>query len=142
MFDKEINESKHQEVFAGLDQQEINNITLSNNNNNNDFNDMKERQTNSPSKTKRNVSFADQISVIIDNKELDEQESIYEKPSPPPPSLLPKEKPLPIKPRLPLASDTLVDKMDPNLRMLIVKELSKDSQIPRPPSRKGIDSCL
>ena len=140
---KKFMNRKNQEVFAGLDQQEINNITISNNNNNDDFNDMKERQTNSPSKTKRNVSFADQISVIIDNKEIDEQESIYEKPSPPPPpSLLPKEKPLPIKPRLPLASDTLVDKMDPNLRMLIVKELSKDSQIPRPPSRKGIDSYL
>ena len=136
MFDKEINETKNHEVFDGLDQQEINNIT--NSNNNDHFNEMRERQINSPSKTKRNVSFADQISVIID-----EQESINEKPSPPPqppPPSLPKEKSLPIKPRLPLASDTLVDRMDPNLRMLIVKELSKDSQIPRPPSRKGIDS--
>ncbi len=79
------------------------------------------------------MSFADQVSVIIDNGQIDEQETIFE-------NTLQKEKPLPIKPRLPLASDTLVDKMDPNLRMLVVKELSKNSQIPRPSSRKGINS--
>jgi len=36
---------------------------------------------------------------------------------------------------LPSASDTLVDKMDSNLRMLIIKELSKNSHVERPPSK-------
>jgi hypothetical protein len=90
---------------------------------------MKERPSDSPVKYKRNVSFADEVNIIYDNKEIDEQPPIrYESP--------PKEKLSPIiKSRLPLASDTLVDKMDSNLRMLIIKELSKDSHIQKPPSK-------
>jgi hypothetical protein len=132
-FNKELNKSTNQEVLVDQDQQEVNNITITNNNNS-DLNEMKELQTNSSSKMKRNVSFADQVDVIIDDSEIDEQETKVEN--------QPKEKPLPPKPRFPLASETLVEKMDPNLRMLIVKELSKDSQNPKPPSRKGNNSFL
>jgi hypothetical protein len=42
---------------------------------------------------------------------------------------------LPSKYRLPLASEVLVNKMDSNLRMLIIKELSKSGHIERPLSK-------
>jgi hypothetical protein len=42
---------------------------------------------------------------------------------------------LPSKYRLPLASEVLINKMDPNLRMLIIKELSKNGHVERPLSR-------
>lgn len=42
---------------------------------------------------------------------------------------------LPSKYRLPLASEVLVNKMDSNLRMLIIKELSKSGHAERPLSR-------
>jgi hypothetical protein len=42
---------------------------------------------------------------------------------------------LPLKYRLPLASEVLVNKMDSNLRMLIIKELSKSGHAERPLSR-------
>ena len=42
---------------------------------------------------------------------------------------------LPSKYRLPLASDVLINKMDSNLRMLIIKELSKSGHMERPLSR-------
>jgi hypothetical protein len=42
---------------------------------------------------------------------------------------------LPSKYRLPLASKVLINKMDPNLRMLIIKELSKNGHVERPLSR-------
>lgn len=42
---------------------------------------------------------------------------------------------LPTKYRLPLANEVLVNKMDSNLRMLIIKELSKSGHAERPLSR-------
>jgi hypothetical protein len=42
---------------------------------------------------------------------------------------------LPSKYRLPLASEVLVNKMDSNLRMLVIKELSKSGHAERPLSR-------
>ncbi|CAF1426208.1 unnamed protein product [Adineta steineri] len=42
---------------------------------------------------------------------------------------------LPSKYRLPLASEVTVNKMDPNLRMLIIKELSRSGHVERPLSR-------
>ena len=75
---------------------------------------------------KRNVSFAEEVNVFYDNKDFDQQ---VQQPV--------KEKILPSKPRLPLANEISVDQMDSNLRMLIVKELSKDSQVFQPASRKS-----
>lgn len=46
-----------------------------------------------------------------------------------------KKSSLPSKYRLPSARDTLVNKMDSNLRMLIIKELSKNGHTERPLSR-------
>lgn len=80
----------------------------------------------SSTKTKRNVSFAEEVNVFYDNKDFDHQI-----PQPV------KEKIPPLKPRLPPANETSVDQMDSNLRMLIVKELSKDSQVFQPASRKS-----
>ncbi len=68
------------------------------------------------------------MNIIDDTKDIEE-------PSPIEIENQPKEKPLPIKSHLPLASHTLVDKMDSNLRMLIIKELSKDSHIEKPLSK-------
>ncbi|CAF1269329.1 unnamed protein product [Adineta steineri] len=66
-----------------------------------------------PAKNKRRVSFADKVNIIFHNEpSIDEDES-----------------------HRPLASDILIDKMDSNLRMLIIKELSKDNYIQRPLSK-------
>ncbi len=72
---------------------------------------------NPPSKVKRHVSFADKVNIIIDDQQIDNEDQSNE------------------NSRLPLARDTLIDKMDSKLRMLIIKELSKDSHIERPLSK-------
>lgn len=115
-----------QETIVDLEEQNNKNT----NDSDNTLNEIKERHIESPLKTKRTVSFANHVNVISDDQtDIDQPQPKIEIPSP-------KEKLIPIKPRLPLANDILVDKMDSNLRMLIIKELSKDSQIEKPPSKK------
>ena len=75
-------------------------------------------QTSSPSeKVRRRVSFADKVDIIIDEPNITNEDQLND------------------LTRLPLASETLIEKMDSNLRMLIIKELSKDSQISKPLSK-------
>ena len=99
-----------------------------NDDNNNQPIEIIERPISSSSKSKRNVSFAEEVNVFYENKDFDQQ--LY---SPP----VYKEKIISSKPRLPSANEISVDQMDSNLRMLIVKELSKDSQVFQPSSRKS-----
>jgi hypothetical protein len=74
--------------------------------------------------TKRNVSFAEQIDIIdLQHDEIRSASS----------SQATSIDSFKIHP--PLASEILVDQMDSNLRMLIVKELSKTAHIQRPLSR-------
>jgi len=83
-----------------------------------DLHENTEHHNNNPlSKVKRRVSFADKVNIIIDDQEIDNEDQSNE------------------NSRLPLAKDTLIDKMDSKLRMLIIKELSKDSHIERPLSK-------
>jgi hypothetical protein len=122
--DRELNEYKDQQNVFNLDQQQ-------NTINNNDLNETKEQPSDVFLKHKRNVSFANEVNIINDNnKEIEEQQiNIIEN--------QPKEKLFSIKSHLPLASDTLVDKMDSNLRMFIIKELSQDSYVQRPLSKRS-----
>jgi hypothetical protein len=83
-----------------------------------DLHENTEHHNNKPlSKVKRRVSFADKVNIIIDDQQIDDDDQSNE------------------NSRLPLARDTLIDKMDSKLRMLIIKELSKDSHIERPLSK-------
>ncbi|UJR09135.1 hypothetical protein I4U23_013382 [Adineta vaga] len=68
-------------------------------------------------KIKRRVSFADKVDIITDDTHTNDEDQTNG------------------KTLLPLARETLIEKMDSNLRMLIIKELSKDSQIPKPLSK-------
>ena len=109
-----------------------NNIIEEENKNENDppIEPLPERPiSSSSSKTRRTVSFAEELNVFYENKDID-HEVYYQQP-------VFKEKIIPTKPRLPSANETTVDQMDSNLRMLIVKELSKDTQVFQPSSRKS-----
>ena len=76
---------------------------------------------------KRTVVFNNEINVVYVDREADDQNVKVQDQS--------QERIFSTKSSLPLASDTLVDKMDSNLRMLIIKELSKDNHIQRKPSK-------
>jgi len=94
--------------------------------------EVEEERTSSSSKSKRMVSFANEVNIFEEKHETNEPPIQYEQQQQQQPV---KEKMNSTKLRLPSAHETLVDKMDSNLRMLIIKELSKDSQIPKPPSK-------
>lgn len=73
---------------------------------------------------KRKVSFSEQINVIEESPRSFVASSTTTEPFQ--------------TRKFPLAKETLVDQMDPNLRMTIVKELSKDAHVPiRPLSRRS-----
>lgn len=100
-------------------------------NNNNPPIEVPDRSLSSSAKSKRNVSFAEEKNVFYENKDID-REVQYHKQQP-----VLRDKIISSKPRLPSANEVSVDQMDSNLRMLIVKELSKDSQVFQPSSRKS-----
>ena len=98
--------------------------------------EVEEERTSSSSKSKRMVSFANEVNIFEEKHETNEPPIQYEQQQQQQQQQQPvKEKMNSTKLRLPSAHETLVDKMDSNLRMLIIKELSKDSQIPKPPSK-------
>lgn len=87
----------------------------------------KEDRSTPITKNKRTVSFSNEVSMIHEDHDIVFQPTIDEDQV--------KEKLDSPKSHLPLARDTLVEKMDSNLRMLIIKELSKDNCTEKPPSK-------
>ncbi|CAF3496379.1 unnamed protein product [Rotaria sp. Silwood1] len=126
--DKEFHEIKDQQISSDLEQQDTNSHILSTTMSSN-LTEDKEHHSNSSSNIKRTVLFANEVNIINDDKEIDNQQINNNDQL--------KQKLLSPKSHLPLASETLVDKMDSNLRMLIIKELSKDNYVQRPPSRRS-----
>lgn len=94
------------------------------------LNENSENLINQRSPTKRTVFFATEVSIInddrneIDHRKLDKDDQSRDKIISP-------------KIVLPLASMIYVDKMDSNLRMYIIKELSKDNYFPGAPSKRS-----
>ena len=106
-------------------------------------NSSRGQMTPSTNVVKRSVSFANEVDIIEmsdagdDSVQVDRQSAVsptQTSESPPSTDRTPSP-PRRTNSRLPPASDTLVEQMDSNLRMLIIKELSKNARIPRPPSR-------
>lgn len=79
--------------------------------------DNTEPSNSSSAKLNRRVSFADRVDIFSAAPPVEDIEQPHTKTS------------------LPSAAETLVENMDSNLRMLIIKELSKDGHIQRPPSK-------
>ncbi|CAF1212165.1 unnamed protein product [Rotaria sordida] len=131
-FNKEHHEVKDQKISSDFQQQDNNSYILSSSsiiplNLNEDKEHHNNNNNNLSSNTKRTVLFANEVRIINDDKQIDHQQTKNDEQL--------KENFFSSKSHLPLASDTLIDKMDSNLRMLIIKELSKDNYIQRPPSR-------
>jgi hypothetical protein len=97
-------------------------------------NENKEQDVQSSPIVKRSVSFANEVKIIHIDEEIDHQQTTIKRKITLPEKITNKNSTIP-KSRLPVASDTLVDKMDSNLRMLIIKELSKNDYIQKPSSK-------
>ncbi|CAF2187860.1 unnamed protein product [Rotaria magnacalcarata] len=84
------------------------------------------------SNVKRTVLFATEVRIINDNEDISHQQIKNDDQS--------KTRLFSPKPILSLASHILIDNMDSDLRMLIIKELSKDNFYQRPPSKMSSSS--
>ncbi|CAF4114901.1 unnamed protein product, partial [Rotaria magnacalcarata] len=83
------------------------------------------------SNVKRTVLFATEVRIINDNEDISHQQIKNDDQS--------KTRLFSPKPILSLASHILIDNMDSDLRMLIIKELSKDNFYQRPPSKMSFN---
>ncbi|CAF2524841.1 unnamed protein product [Rotaria sp. Silwood2] len=126
---KELIEINDQQNSSDLEQRDNNSYTSSSIILSNLNEDKEHHNSNGSSNIKRTVLFANAVNIINDDEEIDHQQIKNDDQL--------KQKLFSQKSHLPLASNTLVDNMDSNLRMLIIKELSKDNYIQRPPSRRS-----
>ncbi|CAF3344446.1 unnamed protein product [Rotaria socialis] len=93
--------------------------------------DKRDNNNNLSSNVKRTVLFATEVRIINDNEDINHQQIKNDDQS--------RTKLFSPNPIISLASHTLVDNMDADLRMLIIKELSKDHFSPRPSSKMSFN---